>query len=111
MNRRFFIRINAECGDPILELRDRALQEGSQLIAEFYPHGWANPRYEIEKLAARLNGEAEPTPEQFASDRMDEFDQRLKALEGFELRIVKLEQRRRRPTPPSPEVLPDHSIG
>lgn len=96
MNRRYVVRINAECGNPIVEIRDLALDPGSTLIAEIYPHGWLNPRYEAERICARLNGERDPTPEQFAADRMEEFATRLTILERLEKRIEDLEARRRR---------------
>lgn len=56
-SKQYFITENRECGELILELRDREQEEGWTLIAEFYPHGWTNAHYEVASIAARLNGE------------------------------------------------------
>lgn len=79
--KRFFVGVNREIGDPIIELRDREQEPGYTLIAEFYPHGWTNARYEAAALAARLNGEAPPSATSFDNERLAELEKRVEQLE------------------------------
>jgi hypothetical protein len=79
--KRFYVSENRECGDLIIELRDREQEETWTLIAEFYPHGWTNARHEAATLAARLNGEPIPSSATFESERITDLEQRVKKLE------------------------------
>lgn len=79
--KRYFVSENRECGDLILELRDREQENGYTLIAEFYPHGWTNARYEVAALAARLNSETVPSPKDFDNERLVDIEQRVAKLE------------------------------
>lgn len=80
--KRYFVEENRQCGDdPIFELRDREQEQGMTLIAEFYPHGWANVRYEVAAIAARLNGEVIPSPTSFDNERLAHLERRVAKLE------------------------------
>jgi hypothetical protein len=78
--KRFFVQVNRECGDPIIELRDREQDDGYTLIAEFYPHGWTNAMYEANKMAAQLNGETAPSPHEFDNERIAELERKVAKL-------------------------------
>ncbi len=91
--KRYFVAENRECGDLILELRDREQEGGYTLIAEFYPHGWTNARYEIGKLAAQLNGEEIPAPTTFDNERLADIEQRLAKLEKANETPAKVQSR------------------
>jgi len=80
-HKRYFVEENRQCGDLILELRDREQDEGETLIAEFYPHGWTNARHEVASIAARLNGEPAPSPTAFDNERLAELERRIDKLE------------------------------
>lgn len=79
--KRYFVSENREYGDLIIELRDREQEEGYTLIAEFYPHGWTNARYEAAALAAKLNGDISPSPQTFDNERIVELERRMARLE------------------------------
>jgi hypothetical protein len=81
--KRYFVSENRECGDLILELRDREREKGMTLIAEFYPHGWTNARHEVAAIAARLNGEPIPSPSAFDNERLAELERRVAKLEAI----------------------------
>jgi hypothetical protein len=86
--KRYFVTENRACGDLILELRDREQEERFTLIAEFYPHGWTNARYEVAALAARLNGETVPTPTSFDNERLADLERRFAELvEAFRVPV------------------------
>jgi hypothetical protein len=82
--KRFVIRMNYECGDPIIELRDVGQPQNNVLIAEFYPPVFPNARYEAAKLVAQLNGDPSPSPDSFTNDeRLDAVERRLAELEKY----------------------------
>lgn len=81
MPKRYFVTENLECGDLILELRDSQQEQHMTLIAEFYPHGWTNARYEVAVLAARLNGENIPSSTTFDNERLADIERRVSELE------------------------------
>jgi hypothetical protein len=79
--KRYFVTENSQCGDLILELRDREQEEGWTLIAEFYPHGWTNAHHEIAILANKLNGDPKPSKTSF-DERLADLERRVAKLES-----------------------------
>jgi hypothetical protein len=78
---RFYVNVNREIGNPIIEIRDRSSESERELIAEFYPGGWRDAFFEARRFTAYLNGNRLPKPSDFQDERFDEIERRLSKLE------------------------------